>query len=213
MQPRVRAFWCRVLHVVLQYSSSQVLLYASPVFCGASIFEWLSTWIKSASRVHMLMVAIWVPACLCHHDAQIRTSLKASMQAVDEDTVRFFLIKKIFFWTVNYGCCDSSCSCCVLYAVVCATFAKLKRSWPTRSYVTCVAVRVTSHVTANKNGLCCLLISLCIPRSPLCLKKRPACTTCCYFYYIHSSIATIFGTNVAEKLGNQNVLYFPTTPN
>ena len=45
-----------------------------------------------------------------------------------------------------------------------------------------------------------------------CLKKRPTFTTC-YNFYIHSSIATIFGTNVAEKVGNQNVLYFPTTPN
>jgi len=46
----------------------------------------------------------------------------------------------------------------------------------------------------------------------LCLKKRPTFTTCCYFY-IHSSIGTIFGTNVAEKAGNQNVLYFPTSLN
>jgi len=30
---------------------------------------------------------------------------------------------------------------------------------------------------------------------------------------MHSLIATIFGTNVAEKVGNQNALYFPTTPN
>jgi len=30
---------------------------------------------------------------------------------------------------------------------------------------------------------------------------------------MHSSIATIFGTNVAEKIGNQNVLYFPTSSN
>ena len=44
------------------------------------------------------------------------------------------------------------------------------------------------------------------------LKKRPTFTTC-YNFYIHSSIATIFGTNVSEKVGNQNVLYFPTTPN
>jgi len=42
-------------------------------------------------------------------------------------------------------------------------------------------------------------------------QKRPTFTTCCYFY-VHSSIATIFGTNVAEKAGNQNVLYFPTSP-
>ena len=45
-----------------------------------------------------------------------------------------------------------------------------------------------------------------------CLKKRPTFTTCCNFY-IRSSIATIFGANVAEKVGNQNVLYFPTSPN
>jgi len=43
-------------------------------------------------------------------------------------------------------------------------------------------------------------------------KKRPTFTTC-YNFYIHSSIATIFGTNVAQKVGNQNVLYFPTKPN
>jgi len=29
---------------------------------------------------------------------------------------------------------------------------------------------------------------------------------------IHSSIATVFGKNVAEKVGNQNILYFPTSP-
>ena len=40
----------------------------------------------------------------------------------------------------------------------------------------------------------------------LCLKKRPTFTTC-YNFYIHSSIAKIFGTNVAEKVGNQNILY------
>jgi len=45
-----------------------------------------------------------------------------------------------------------------------------------------------------------------------CLKKRPTFTTC-YNFYIHSSIATMFGTNVAEKVSNQNVLYFPTSPN
>ena len=43
-------------------------------------------------------------------------------------------------------------------------------------------------------------------------KKRPSFTTC-YNFYIHSSIATIFGANVAEKVGNQNVLYFPTSLN
>jgi len=35
----------------------------------------------------------------------------------------------------------------------------------------------------------------------------------CYSLYIHSSIATIFGKNVAETVGNQNVLYFPTSHN
>jgi len=38
------------------------------------------------------------------------------------------------------------------------------------------------------------------------LKKRPPLT--CYNLYIHGSIATIFGKNVAEKVGNQKVLYF-----
>jgi len=48
--------------------------------------------------------------------------------------------------------------------------------------------------------------------STLWLKKRPTFTTC-YNFYIHSSIAQFVGTNVAEKVGNQSVLYFPTTPN
>jgi len=45
----------------------------------------------------------------------------------------------------------------------------------------------------------------------LCLKNVPHLT--CYNLYTHGSIATIFGTNVAEKVGNQNVLYFPTSRN
>jgi len=76
-----------------------------------------------------------------------------------------------------------------------------------------VSVRVRAHVTLTT-----------VPSVPsyvsgrqgttLRLKKRPTFTTC-YNFYIHSSIATIFGTNVAEKVGNQNVglLYFPTSPN
>jgi len=43
-------------------------------------------------------------------------------------------------------------------------------------------------------------------------EKRPTFTAC-YNFYIHSTIATIFGINVAEKVGNQNALYFSTTPN
>jgi len=30
---------------------------------------------------------------------------------------------------------------------------------------------------------------------------------------MHGSIATTFGKNVAKKVGNQNILYFPTSPN
>jgi len=43
-------------------------------------------------------------------------------------------------------------------------------------------------------------------------QKRPTFTTC-YNFYMHSSIATISGINIAKKVGNQNILYFPTTPN
>jgi len=46
----------------------------------------------------------------------------------------------------------------------------------------------------------------------LCLKKNVPHLTC-YNLYIHGSIATIFGKNVAKKVGNQNILYFPTSPN
>jgi len=35
----------------------------------------------------------------------------------------------------------------------------------------------------------------------------------CYNLDIYSSITTIFGARVTEKGGNQNVLYFPTSPN
>jgi len=35
----------------------------------------------------------------------------------------------------------------------------------------------------------------------------------CYNLYTHGLIATIFGKNVAENVGKQNILYFPTPPN
>jgi len=46
-----------------------------------------------------------------------------------------------------------------------------------------------------------------------CVSKNIPPLQLAVIFYIHSSIATIFGTNVAEKSGNQNVLYFPTSPN
>ena len=45
----------------------------------------------------------------------------------------------------------------------------------------------------------------------VCQKDVPPLT--CYNLSIHGSIATIFGKNVAKKVGSQNVLYFPTSPN
>ena len=45
----------------------------------------------------------------------------------------------------------------------------------------------------------------------LCLKNVPPLTY--YNLYIHVSIATIFGKNDAEKVGNQNILYFFTSSN
>jgi len=38
-------------------------------------------------------------------------------------------------------------------------------------------------------------------------------TLSCYNSDIHESILIIFGTNITEKVGNQTVLYFPTSPN
>jgi len=55
------------------------------------------------------------------------------------------------------------------------------------------------------------MISANVGYSALCLKNVPPLT--CYNLYIHGSIATIFGKNVADKVGNQNVLCFPTSPN
>jgi len=47
-------------------------------------------------------------------------------------------------------------------------------------------------------------------RTP-CLKNVSPLT--CYNLDIHGSIMIIFGTGVTEKVANQNVLYFPTSPN
>jgi len=44
-----------------------------------------------------------------------------------------------------------------------------------------------------------------------CLKNVPPLT--CYNLDIHSLITIIFGTRVTKKVGNQNILYFPTSPN
>jgi len=43
-----------------------------------------------------------------------------------------------------------------------------------------------------------------------CLKNVPLLT--CYNLDTHDSITIIFRTNVIEKVGNLNVLYFPTSP-
>jgi len=45
--------------------------------------------------------------------------------------------------------------------------------------------------------------------STLCLKNVPHFT--CYNLDVHGSITIIFGTSVTEKVGNQHVLYFPTS--
>jgi len=45
-----------------------------------------------------------------------------------------------------------------------------------------------------------------------CVSKINVAPLTCYNHYIHGSTATIFGKNVAQKVGNQNVLYFPTSP-
>ena len=45
-------------------------------------------------------------------------------------------------------------------------------------------------------------------KTALCLKKRPTFTTCCCFY-IQSSTATIFCTNVAEKQAIKMYFIFP----
>jgi len=45
-----------------------------------------------------------------------------------------------------------------------------------------------------------------------CVSKNVPPLTC-YNLDIHGSITTIFGTSVTEKVGNQKVLYFPTSHN
>jgi len=44
------------------------------------------------------------------------------------------------------------------------------------------------------------------------MSKKTAPPLTCYNLYIHGSITIIFGISVTEKVGNQNVLYFPTSP-
>jgi len=70
------------------------------------------------------------------------------------------------------------------------------------------SVKITTGavVDRNSNFYNDIVRIYCVP------KKRPTFTTC-YNFYMHSSIATIFGTNVAKKVDNQNILYFPTSPN
>ena len=46
-------------------------------------------------------------------------------------------------------------------------------------------------------------------RSLHCVSKKCPTFTTSYNFYIDSSIATIFGINVAEKVGNQNYFIFP----
>jgi len=49
---------------------------------------------------------------------------------------------------------------------------------------------------------------------PHCVSKNvPPLILTCYNLYIHGLTATIFGKNLAEKVDDQNVLYFPTSPN
>jgi len=60
-------------------------------------------------------------------------------------------------------------------------------------------------LTVQSMLLFCLVILHCVS------KNVPHLT--CYNLDIHGLITIIFGTRVTEKVGNQNVLYFPTSPN
>jgi len=52
------------------------------------------------------------------------------------------------------------------------------------------------------------------PKNVHCVSKNVPPLTCYNLYTcIYGSIATLLGTNVAERVGNQSVLYFPTSPN
>ena len=61
--------------------------------------------------------------------------------------------------------------------------------------------------------LCSVVVACVVSSCMFTVSQKSPTFTTYYNFYIHSSIVTIFGTNVAEKVGNQNVLYFPTTPN
>jgi len=52
---------------------------------------------------------------------------------------------------------------------------------------------------------------LCIHNTTPCLKKVPLLTCYNLDIPVHSSITIVFGTSATEKVGNQNVLYFPTS--
>ena len=71
------------------------------------------------------------------------------------------------------------------------------RSWLAISGVTSLHVQEISWFIWTNSKLHCVS------------KNVPPLT--CYNLYIHGSIATIFGKNVGEKVGNQSILYFPTS--
>ena len=64
-----------------------------------------------------------------------------------------------------------------------------------------------------RNSVSIIFVFIIIIIIPHCVSKNvPPLTLTCYNLYIHGLTATIFGKNVAEKVDNQNVLYFPTSP-
>ena len=72
----------------------------------------------------------------------------------------------------------------------------------------------TAFLTGNLDLFACSrsdIVTVFLQFCTLCLKNVPPLTS--YNLDTHGSIAIIFGTNVTEKVGNQNLLYFLTSPN
>jgi len=81
---------------------------------------------------------------------------------------------------------------------------------------TSTALVATVRVEGTDVKVCCFMKSIFTDSSDMpCVhrvsKNVPPLT--CYNLHIHSSIMIIFGIRVTEKAGNQNILYFPTSPN
>ena len=103
------------------------------------------------------------------------------------------------------------CFCCVRFS----SFSTMPRDWLGRTSpnwpILCLVGRKT--LTESMKTLITVLICFSLLAQSLHPVSKNVPPLTCYNLGTHVSIAIIFGTSVTEKIGNQNVLYFLTSPN